>query len=421
MTNTENIIIPFGKMGVSRVLKVSPLEMNDILSFWEKENIDEIVLIEKDIAPTSGKNQYLKNYYRDLNGTHFYGKLCGEPVVFVVGNGTDEKAVTALQAWKAFQANLNTKGYPPLSKMFGMLDKRFWRYFTRCVPTYLNWFNKKKKGSYIERAQKTDVSSAFGYELSKSLPTLEGAQAYAERVKPNKDYPFAFYKDGTISIWNEFDSADWDSALYDFDDCQRKRDFRFYKYDYPKNSNEPGTILCKKASLSLIYNVKDLYEKKSSDSTGLYKAILNLSIGMFWRCKKPDYAHLAAVVVARCVDRMLKAYHTIEQNGGIPLLIATDSIAWEGNPLALNYTTTKSLGAMVLEHDCCEMIIQGAKAYQIRDEDGTVTTKWSGVPTERTEAMDFGELPQNAVECDMYAYSPKEKRFVFSKCEEDEI
>ena len=409
--------IPFGSAGICEVEKVTPTEMNEILNKWENYGRTEKVLLGNK-CPTPGIKQYFEAYYRNNNASIFYGLCDGYPKCFIVGNGTTN-STNAEEAWKTFQHTIFSLGYPSLSSMFGTIDKKFWGFFTRCVPSYLNWFNPSKKGSYIECAQKTDVSSAFGYELSKPLPTLRGAVTCLTHELPSREYPFAFYKDGTLAIWNEFDSSKWDENVYSFSYCREQREKRCYEYSYPKNDTEPETILCKASSLNLKSIVEDLYEKKNTaTNSAFYKAVINLSIGMMWNCKRPSYAHLAAVVIARCVDRMLKAYHTIIENDGTPILIATDSIAWEGNPLALPYTTTKYLGAMVLEHEDCELWGMGAKAYQLRDLNGTVTTKWSGVPKEKTEHMDFGDMPQDAIDYSLYCYSTKSRRFIVMEGED---
>lgn len=409
--------IPFGSAGICEVEKVTPTEMNTILDKWENYGRIEKVL-PGNKCPTPGIKQYFEAYYCNTDASIFYGLCEGYPKCFIVGNGTTN-STNAEEAWKTFQHTIFSLGYPSLSSMFGTIDKKFWGFFTRCVPSYLNWFNPYKKGSFIECAQKTDVSSAFGYELSKSLPTTHGAVTCLTHEQPSREYPFAFYKDGTLAIWNEFDSSKWDENIYSFSYCREQREKRCYEYSYPKNDTEPETILCKASSLTLKSIVEDLYEKKNTATNSVfYKAVINLSIGMMWKCKRPSYAHLAAVVIARCVDRMLNAYHTIVENDGTPILIATDSIAWEGNPLALPYTTTKYLGAMVLEHEDCELWGMGAKAYQLRDLDGTVTTKWSGVPREKTEHMDFGEMPQDAIDYSLYCYSVKTRRFIVMEGED---
>lgn len=405
------MITPFGKYGYCTTVKVNPEEMNEILEGWKGGGAAEKVLLKNEI-PTAGIKQYLNYYYRDQRASTFYGFTGGYPTCYIVGNGTDNDSTDATQAWITFQQVISNNGYPSLKYMFETVDKRFWSFFTRCVPSYLNYFNEDKKGSYIECVQKADVSSAFGYELSKPLPTMRGYIESLFREEPTKEYPFAFYRDGTMAIYNEFDSKNWNKEVYDFDYCQIQREKRCYEYSYPKNSIEPMTILCKASTMNLKSIVEDIYQKKLNDNTAFYKSVLNYSVGMMWRCKCPSFVHVAAVVIARCVDRMLKAYDTIVANDGTPILIATDSIAWEGNPLALPYTTTKYLGAMVLEHEDCELWGSGAKAYQIRDTDGTVTTKWSGKPREETDKMDFGDLPPTATGDIMYCYNPKEKKFI---------
>ena len=141
-------------------------------------------------------------------------------------------------------------------------------------------------------------------------------------------------------------------------------------------------------------NVAPVFEalfslKNEVDSAA--KAIMNYFIGYCWRKSKPEYARIAALILARTNLRMMNISLELLRRHQNPILIATDSVAWEGTEQNDLYTTTKSLGAFVLEHKNCELALKSSKAYQIRDG-GITSTLWSGMPKAEALTKPFGAV-----------------------------
>lgn len=288
--------------------------------------------------------------------------------------------------------------------MYGVGMKEAFGYSTeleRCIPKPLNETTRTGKISFepLYPFYKIDASSAYMFEASKPLPTMDGSQRIEGYAKPTQDFPFAFYpEEGTLAIYGEFNTNTAATAKY--------------------------TILCKASPLSLKPIFDDLYEKKehACDKTEkqYYKDIGNFFVGM-WHYKPryskydkipkgykvgdpvaptdprydptcPRYAALAAVVKARCNNRMLALRDEIETvRGNEVWLINTDAVGWVGQDMPHLYTTEKKIGNLILEHRNAQAIVLGSKKYQIKDEKG-VETKWAGVPVEITKDMDFGDI-----------------------------
>ena len=80
--------------------------------------------------------------------------------------------------------------------------------------------------------------------------------------------------------------------------------------------------------------------------------------------------------MARCDNRIITRAERLIDRGAIPVLIATDSIAWigKGDEIVTTDKAHKTLGAFVSEMRDGEAIIAGPKVYQLRAKDGHTTT-----------------------------------------------
>lgn len=270
-----------------------------------------------------------------------------------------------------------------------------------CIPKPLNETTRDRRTSneILYPFYKIDASSAYMNEASKPLPTMTNSKKVDGYVEPTLDYPFAFYPtEGTLAIFGEFSTNIAATATY--------------------------TILCQASPYSLKSICDELYAAKEGAKTAeekqYYKDIGNFFVGM-WHYKPryskydkrpkgykvgdpvaptdsrydptcPRYAALAAVVKARCNNRMLELRDVIEQVPGNEVwLINTDAIGWVGRDMPQLYTNIKQIGNLILEHKNAEAIVLGSKKYQIRDSKGT-ETKWAGVPIENTKDMKFGDI-----------------------------
>lgn len=253
-----------------------------------------------------------------------------------------------------------------------------------CVPTQISYLNEVFANRIMHNVFKADVSSAFPSQIvNKSLPTLHGLKRVKGRIKPSKDYPFAFYINSHhIAIYNELNTRNFDNRYYG----------KYYNQIYNDSVKEEETILCKASEYNLNEPFQYLYEHRSENKD--FKFYMNACIGFFHRNENPILSMIAAVVIARCNYEMIKRCEQLSNENCIVLFIATDSIAWIGreSKVAVN---NKYLGSFTYEAKQCDFYAVGPKAYQI-NINGKVTTKYSGMKKDKQEHLLFGMLPDDS-------------------------
>lgn len=304
-----------------------------------------------------------------------------------------------LQRWKNFQEQVIACEGTTLESRYGYFDSSLY-WVKHCVVPPLNY---GKIGEY-NHVTKIDISSAYPYELSKRLPTLNGCEVVEGYISPNEQFPFAFYSDGNLAFI-EADGRYIDTMILRnsryYTIQQQVMDYQKRRHSPYKQPTTPTTILCK-ATEGLTATANWYYNQRTINPNS--KQEINLSIGFMHKNKSPKFAHIAAVVLARCVNRMITMAEELENRGNKVTLIATDSIAWQwGNLMEMfqcHYgfeseqpTTTKSLGCAYLELKSGMMLVRGPKAYQTYNNLTTTTiTKWSGKPQSETAAMSYGDI-----------------------------
>lgn len=262
-----------------------------------------------------------------------------------------------------------------------------------CVPSPINYATDFWKEQRLYDIQKADVSSAYPNELSKPVPTLEDHKRVLGRVEPNAEYPFAFYlKSQHIKLIEE------DGTIISTFDLEKSKEYMVSKTKKYNNTlinkfnnipkEEDITILCKKAAYSFKPIMEFYYNNRKENPQ--FKQYMNFTIGMFHNNKNPKYSHIAAVVLLRCSWHMVKRINELKKLNCEPLLVNTDSIAWMGDDISLT-TNIKTLGAFVLEHRNCEMIICSPKKYQWKDGDKVETT-WAGVKGIKEMNLEYGKI-----------------------------
>lgn len=292
-----------------------------------------------------------------------------------------------------------------LKDRYGCAGKKLWG-FVKCVPSQISWYNKRFIHKTIEHIYKADVSSAFPYEACKRLPTLKDHKiVYGYDVEPTEEYPFVFYSDGRLVILEEdgtiVDSNDFTSSIF-YKKALAEVNYtdKVYKYNYPVYEKELlfgyKKCLCCKAAPSLQAIMEEVYEEKKNGNTHS-KLLMNRFIGYCWHKRQPSYFHLAAVIIARCDDRIVKMARRLLDRGQTPLLIATDSIMWLGKDETIwNYIKQKDentqLGDFCWEAYDAEAAIMGSKCYQIQHSNGTLSTVWSGVNRRDSKKLSFGDI-----------------------------
>ena len=170
-----------------------------------------------------------------------------------------------------------------------------------CVPPPTNYAYKSTEivGSFW----KIDKSSAYPFEYSKDLPTLNGAKIVSGRAEPTKEFPFAFYLNSHhIKILGELDTRD----LYkyrEFYDCYSRQYVRV-----PDEREE--TLLCPACEYSLSDIFAQLYKDRNVKPEN--KAYMNYFNGFLYMGKRLLLPHLPAVVQARTIFSVIKKAVEIE-------------------------------------------------------------------------------------------------------------
>jgi hypothetical protein len=137
--------------------------------------------------------------------------------------------------------------------------------------------NSNYKEIVLNNISKADFSSAYPAAMCGKLPTSIGSIKKKGRVKPTKEYPFAFYtKSHNMAIYDEFDTFGWEGI--DFGAGDDWKGFSVYTKDEkgrPTNKLRPfftetkeeedETILMKAADFTLTEEMKWLYEQKKTE------------------------------------------------------------------------------------------------------------------------------------------------------------
>lgn len=390
-------------------VKVTPMTAEEFakkLKYWKSIGMTEI-------KPDNGLT--VSTYEKGFKHWFFYMDYCCvfeplENLKIRIVNEEEDKEYQPYDCFSAVQKKskeLNNCGF---GWQYGVVGKEFFE-LRKCVPRQISWYTKKQNYRFkkLKNCYKADVSSAFSYEATKKLPTWIGHKTVEGVVEPTAEYPFAFVSTGRLIIYGELDTDDfWRTPFYyDKDDrikfLQEEKDkakrFRYKKCELSKELGRETdaqvyTVLCRaskytlKSTFEYFYFLKDNGDKRA-------KAIMNYFIGMCWQKRSPIYLHLAAVIIARCNKRMIDTATTLAKRGNVPLLIATDSVAWCGKPEEDLVDKKKFLGAFVSELYDGEMFVVRSKKYQMR-KGNKLKTVYAGC-TDR-ELYEFGELDDTEYE-----------------------
>lgn len=379
---------------------------------WEYIPIEEIPIeeyqafysmLEGECSPPKRGCRHL-TAIRQLNYYVRDGVLCClDPITGKPRRLRPVEQKTEVESWKAWNILryriMNTYGRD-MKGLWGEMPREWW-WLKRCVPTQISWYNKIYANQVVCGITKADISSAFPYEATKRLPTLIGAEVVSERPYPTTAFPFVFGGNGRLIFLEE------DGTIIDTDVLRASpfygsllREEGRQNKTAKENNYVPLSssfwLKCP-AGPSLAQVMEPLYTAKQQGDPAA-KAIMNIFIGFCHKKTHPSFLHLAAVILARCDNRIIKMAECLINRGCTPLLIATDSIAWQGTinnvflPSPVVLKQDKKLGAFVREFVGADICIASPKAYQIRDMFGNTITKWSGVQQEDREKLAFGEI-----------------------------
>lgn len=264
----------------------------------------------------------------------------------------------------------------------------------QCVPAPVNWARAPMVGNvfYADNFFKNDISSAYPAMASMKLPKLKEFKKVAGRVEPTKEYPFAFYLNSrTMAVLDEFDSRTWENNpfyMVSSNPLQPTVNY-IYQPNYNVRPQDETTLLLKQSSYSLADTMKYFYNLRKEKPE--YKFFMNAFLGFLHREANPEFPHIAAVVLGRCVNFILEKADYLRNNNQFVCLIATDSIGWSGTAVPEITDTKKQLGAFISEYKDAEFCCKGPKCYQIKADEITKTV-WAGVSKKETANLKFGEI-----------------------------
>lgn len=212
------------------------------------------------------------------------------------------------------------------------------------------------KHSILSGVCKADISSAYPYQLTKELPTTKNMIGpISGAAQPFPGYVAYWIKSGHV-ISDDVDTRTLiDHPLY-------KKYHKFKEID-PKEEITYFLPLSNKYSLKTI--MEELYCGRRNNPKN--KGIMNSFIGKLRSRKEYQNSymgHISALVYARHITYMCKLYDELISNNCYPIMYATDSIMWVGEPIAKK---DKYLGSFTLEYENCRAIYHGCGNYALED------------------------------------------------------
>ena len=279
-----------------------------------------------------------------------------------------------------------------LFKAFSGLNyKKEYTDIKKCVITQVDYVNETIANSkvIVNKCFKSDLSSAYPAQLIKNLPTLHDCKRIKGRVEPTADYPFAFYiKSHHVKIYNELYTKDFENSKY-YDKIYFST-LNKWKPNDTINKDDDETILCKESQFSLKELFQQIYNDRNKNPE--MKLYMNACIGYFHKNSNPILSHIAAVVLARCANEMIKRAEIIRKEGNLVLLINTDSIIWRGKQSSVSVPKSeKEMGKFVIEYENIKVAISSVKAYQLETDNGIIT-RHSGLDKNISRNLKFGEI-----------------------------
>lgn len=295
---------------------------------------------------------------------------------------------TGMHAYQSIEDKFNEFNHTKTLALESILSGRQYRplysLIKLCVPTQIQFMNPGYKGQIVEGVYKADVSSAFPTQIMRDLPTIHGRILVPGRAEPSEKYPFAFYVNSHhIKTFDGYDSHEMNCWYYR----------EYYKCDDSIKDEDEMTILCPKMSegyhTALAKAFEDCYIHRKDDDFN--KFVMNAAIGYFQRNSNPALSFISAIVILRCNIDMIRRCNQLVDEGNTVLFIATDSIAWKGNPSSIAIDE-KYLGSFTYEGKNIKFLGYSSKAYQWLNNEGKCITKYSGMKKEESAKLGFGEL-----------------------------
>lgn len=381
-------------------------EFNDLLDKLEANGVERTETHSHVLITSTEylRNKYFMQFYRNGATVRWFeyrpAQLWGMPRQATMG--TTELISPEVTGYRSFYKVLNQfqKLYKvKFEEVFGSSDGMdLWSRIRRCIPRPVNF--GKGANRILDSVYKADVSSAYAFEGAKKLPTLQGAVKKRGRIAPTAEYPFVFYLSSHhLAILDELDTTEFEQYADWYD---TKEMYQTVKCDV--------SLCCKAAPYSLAPIFTHYYEGRNEHPE--YKQYMNLFVGYCYREVRPEFSHVAAVILARSAMRILRYAQKIWDAGNTVRLIATDSVLWQGSPVDFT-AKTKSFGCFLQEYENIQAVVMGPKKYQLLTDQGETITRWAGVKRELVEDMSFGDIITSDLRPSVCQWNGK--RFIISE------
>lgn len=277
----------------------------------------------------------------------------------------------------------------------------------QCVPKPLYFIQKNMQFMNIENVKCIDMTAMYPSCANGKLPTTKDSIKINGRVKPNKEYPFAFYlKSGHCAEYGVFDTHDYTNgniATQLKDRLILNSDFS-RKYKDVQDKDEV-TWLMKAADKNLERVFNYFYEKRQSTEDELEqkicKFVMNAGIGTLHRNPNHQYGnkqglliagyyHIAAIIKGRANQKMINAYRRVTLKGNLVLQIIVDSIIYVQTVKDNLGQYDKQMGTFHIE---CENAVYRSNGkinqYVIADNNGElIKVRCAGVENPDIETLD---------------------------------
>lgn len=212
-----------------------------------------------------------------------------------------------------------------------------------------------------------DASSQYPSGLIGKLPDANEAIIEKGYVKPNEEYPFAFYSNGHMAIYNELDTRQWRGSRFA---AVLFRQEGKDEWAIKSHDDDPHTTLMKASDYSMEDTIRFFFNGRKEHED--YKRVLNVSIGFMHKQRYTDrkFAHLAAVAIARGNQKILNMCQEIGYDNIIHICV--DGIIYDGDK---EYGIhDKQLGVFKQEYTDCMLRIKGQNQYIAMNKEGEVVT-----------------------------------------------
>lgn len=327
--------------------KVSQDKLIEIIKKLKKNDYAKSAFQMKDWLKT-GTWRYI---YKEEYGTLYVKEKYGFKIYYtnVADDNKNTQEITGKDAIRNLEEKFKELNNVGLKIAFGTTDEKF----KLNIPRQFYYIKNQYKDRIVNGISAVDFTSHYPSNACGLLPDAHTIKEVNGVVKPNSEYPFAFYDSGHLAIYKEFDTHDW-----------------IYNTEYINSvlqqevllNKDTKTYLMKASKYSMDSTWQYFYNKRKDNAN--FKLVLNASIGFFHTKKYTmrKYAHLAAVIIARANNKMMKIANLIGFNNILHICI--DGCIYKGKK---QFSFGSGLGSLKQEHVNKSIYIKGCNQYIISE------------------------------------------------------